>query len=105
LVTIIGLPDMVTMSMSVCLSVHSHNSKTARLNFIKFWGKVACGRGSVLLQQHCDVMYFWFLRMTSCFHITEQMALGKIRLQDRLTHMTVPKSPIPSVTSDICSVW
>jgi len=34
-----------------------------------------------------------------------QMALDKIRLEDRLTSLTLLKLPVPSVTSDSYSVW
>jgi len=39
-----------------CLFVRSHNSKTARTNFTKYFVHVACGRGSVLLWRHCDTL-------------------------------------------------
>jgi len=47
--------------LSVCLSVwlsavRSQNSKTAWLNFTKFFMHVACGRGSVRLWRRCDML-------------------------------------------------
>jgi len=47
--------------LSVCLSVHAHNSKTARPNFTKFLVHVARGRGLVLLRWH------WHMSCTSGF--------------------------------------
>jgi len=47
---------VVMSCLSVCLSVHSHNSKTTRPNFIKFCMHVACGRGSVLFWRRCDML-------------------------------------------------
>ena len=44
------------------------------------------------------------LRMTSCFHVMGPMVLDKIRLQSRLTSLTLPKSRMPSETSDNYSV-
>jgi len=44
----IGVRSIV-MSVSVCLSVRSHVSKTTRLNCTKFSARVTRGRGSVLL--------------------------------------------------------
>jgi len=44
-----------------CLSVHEHISGTAVPIFTQFVVQIPCGRGSVLLRQHCDyVMYFYF---------------------------------------------
>jgi len=61
---------IVVMSMSVCLSVCSHNSKTTRPNFAKYFVHAACGPGWVLLWRHCDMLYVLpVLEMTLCFHI------------------------------------
>ena len=43
-------------SLSSCLSVRSHISETTPPNFTKFLEHVACGRGSVLLRQRCDML-------------------------------------------------
>jgi len=51
----------IVMSMSVCLSVYSFNSKTAWQDFTKFCLHVAHGCGSVLFWQCCDTV------CTSCF--------------------------------------
>ena len=45
---LIGLRSIV-MSTSICLSVHSRNSKIMSPNFTNFFVHVACGLGSVLL--------------------------------------------------------
>ena len=59
------------MSMSVCLSVRSHDSKTTQPNCAKFSVHVDCGRGSVLQLYGVAICYvlpvFW---MTSCFYST-----------------------------------
>jgi len=47
-VALLGLRSTV-MSTSVCLSVHSHNSKTAQPKFGNFFVHVVCGHGSLLL--------------------------------------------------------
>jgi len=39
----------VSLSVSVCLSVHDHISENTRLIFINFFAQVTYGRGSVLL--------------------------------------------------------
>jgi len=41
------------MSMSVCVIVHNHISRTTCLNIIKVFAHVACG--SVFLWQHCNM--------------------------------------------------
>ena len=46
------------LSVSLCLSVRLHISKTARPNFTKFSVPVICGRGSVLLRQQCNTSGF-----------------------------------------------
>jgi len=45
----------IAMSLSVCLSVRSHNSITTRLNFINLSVLAARGRGSVFLWRRCDM--------------------------------------------------
>jgi len=52
----LGGMQSVVMSMSVCLSVCSRNSKTARSNFTKFFVHVACGHGLVLLWQQWNML-------------------------------------------------
>jgi len=39
----------IVMSISVCVSVHSYNSKTMQPNFTNFLMHVACGIGLILL--------------------------------------------------------
>jgi len=51
--------------MSVCLSVHSDNMKTARS---QFFVHVACGCDSILLWWCCDTLFTSVLWMTSCLH-------------------------------------
>jgi len=46
----------MSVCVSVCLSVRSHNSKTERSNFTKLCLHVARGRGSVLLWRRCDTL-------------------------------------------------
>ena len=92
----------------VCVSVCSHNSKTAWPNFTKLFVHVACGRCSVLLWQHCNMLCSTAIvdDVMFSYHGTNgQMALDKIRLEDRLTSLTLLKLPVPSVTSDSYSVW
>ena len=59
-VTSPGRLQSIVMSMSVCvsvcLSVHLHNSKTTRPYFTSFFVHVACGCGSVLLWRRCDML-------------------------------------------------
>jgi len=50
------LVQIIVMSVSVCLYVRSHNSKTKRLIFAKFSIHVAYGHGSVLLWWRCDML-------------------------------------------------
>jgi len=75
----------------VCLSVHSRNWKTTRLNITKFYTRVACGHGSVLLRRHCDTLsisgfvddfkflYHWDKgpesSTTLCFEVVGQVAV------------------------------
>jgi len=91
-------------SASVCLSLCSHNSKIVQPNFTIFvhvaWAVARSSSDGVVIRY-----VFPLLRMTSCFHTNGRTALDKIRLQDRLTSSTLPKPPIPSVTSDSYSVW
>jgi len=107
-----GGVQSIVMSMfvclCVCLSVHSHNSKTVQLNFTKFFMDVACGCGSDLLWWHCDKLrtsgftddivfsYCWTNGWT---------ASDKVRLKGRLTSSTLLNPPVPSLTSDNYSVW
>jgi len=61
----------MSVSVWVCLSVHSHVSKTADLNFPKFSVCVICGRGFGPSDNAvCYVLLV--LWMTSCFHIMGQ---------------------------------
>jgi len=56
---VISLPGRVlniVISISVCLCVYLHKSKTAWPNFTKFFVHVACGCGSVLLWWLCDTL-------------------------------------------------
>ena len=46
----------VSLCLSVCLSVRSHISKSARPDFTKFSVHVSCGRGSVLLCRQCNTL-------------------------------------------------
>jgi len=46
----------IVMSMSVCLSVRSHNSKTTRPNFTKFFVRIACGPGPDLFWRRWDTL-------------------------------------------------
>jgi len=50
-----GRVQDIVMSMHVCLSVRSHNSKTTRLDISKFLC-VPYGRGSVSLWRRCDTL-------------------------------------------------
>jgi len=60
----------IAMTMSVCLSLYSHNSKTIWPNL---WCNVACGRGSVLLWRRCGTLYVLPVSgMTSYFHTMSQ---------------------------------
>jgi len=58
-----GLQSIV-IRMSVCLSVHSHISKTTCPDFTKFFLHVICGCGSVLW---CNYLYTSNFVMMSCF--------------------------------------
>jgi len=55
-ITAAGRVRSIVMSMYVCLSVHSRNSKTTRPNFTKCLLRVACGWGSILLWWRCDTL-------------------------------------------------
>ena len=50
----------IAISVSVCLSVRWHFSKTACPNVMKFSTHVAYGRCSFFLWEQCNVMYFRF---------------------------------------------
>jgi len=60
----------IAMSVSVCLSVRSHISKTTCPNFTKFSVRVNCGRGSVFSDDSAVRYVLPVLWMTSCFHIS-----------------------------------
>jgi len=78
--------------LSLCLSVRSHNSKTARPNFNKFLVHVARGRDSVLLRRRCGTLCtsgFTDDVMTSCFRTTVPMG--------RIKHDVVRKSSLKTV--------
>ena len=85
----------------VCLSVCTHNSKTTRLNFTKFFVHVASGRGSVLPWRRCDVMYFRFCGWRHIFIPWGQWA--------RIKHNVIFRKSSPgggtSWTSNNNSVW
>jgi len=51
-----GRAQIIAISVSVCLSVHSHTSKTTRPNFTNFSVHVTCGHGSVLLWRQCSML-------------------------------------------------
>jgi len=61
--------DQHVCMSSVCLSVHSHVSKTTRPNFTKCSVHVTCGCGSVLLPRMAVryIMYFQFCRWCNDF--------------------------------------
>ena len=46
----------IVITLSVCLSVHEYISGTAGLMFNKFFVQNPCGRDSVLLWQHCNML-------------------------------------------------
>jgi len=50
-----GGMQSIVISVSVCLPVCSHISKTTRPNFTRFSVHVTCGRGLVLLWWQCDM--------------------------------------------------
>jgi len=76
----------LSVCLSVWLSVHSHNSKTAQLNFTNFL-YVACVCGSVLLWRSCDMLCTssfmsvfmpwvkWAESSMSCYRRVHQLAI------------------------------
>jgi len=51
----------ICVCVCVCLSVHEDISRTAHMIFTECFMHVVYGRGSVLLQRHCDMLlYFQF---------------------------------------------
>jgi len=59
----------IVISVSVCLSVCLHVSKTTRSNFTKLSVHVICRHGLVLLWRQLNTLCTSGLWMMSCFHI------------------------------------
>ena len=99
----VGMQNIVN-SMSVHLSVCSHISKTTWLNFNKFSVHVHCGRGLVLLRQHCDTlcMVLLVLLTTSCFYITSCIIYGASRVFQ--SGETITSETTAWIPTTVCSV-
>ena len=78
--SVLGGMQSIVMSMFVCLSVRSHNSKTTQQNFTKVFVHVACARGSVILNSLCtsgfvDDVMFAHNRLSSVSHMYQSRVL------------------------------
>jgi len=80
-----------SVCLSVCLSIYSHNSKTARPKFTKLLCVLPCGRESVFL---CNTVCSLGMWMTSRRHI---MALWRVmRISKQRYNTTSITGKIPT---------
>jgi len=80
-----GVLRSVYVCLSECLSVREHIYGTAGPIFTKFYAKIPCGRGSVLLGRRCDTLYTSVLWMTS-----RLVVMGRMARRGRLTINQLP---------------
>ena len=66
----------IATTMSVCLSVRLHVSKTTYPNFMKFYVHATCGLGSVLRRRQCDMLCTSGFLHDVMFPIMSYMARG-----------------------------
>jgi len=75
-ITYFALPERC--NQSVCMSVHSHISKTTWPNFTKFSVHVTCGCGSVVPLQQCYMLSTYSFVNDAIFsHIRAYVAYGE----------------------------
>ena len=67
----------IAVSMSVCVYVHSHISKTAHPKLTKFSVYVNCDCGSVCLWWHCNTLFTSGFVGDLCFHVIGHVMYSK----------------------------